>query len=266
MFIWQSLISHLTTLGLKLIACVIVLLVGFRLSKWAVGLLGRGKGFSKLDGGAQSFIKSFAGIALKALVLIIVASILGIPMTSVITVLGTIGVAIGLALQGGLSNIAGGLIILIFKPFTVGSCITAGEFSGTVDEISIFYTKLTTPDNQKVIIPNGIISNQPLMNASEETTRRVDFEFSVSYDADIDRVKQLLLDIGNAHPLTLKDPAPMARLSAHGDSALVFVFRVWCKAEHYWDLYFDIKEQVKKALDAEHIAIPYPQLDVHIHK
>lgn len=214
-----------------------------------------------------SFLNSFLSIALKALVIITVAGILGIPMTSFITILGSMAVAIGLSLQGSLSNIAGGLIILLFKPFAIGEYIAVDGVEGTVSEIGLYYTHLKTADNQKVVVPNAVASNNTLVNVTHQTTRRIDLHFTVAYDADIATVKDILLGIADAHPKILKTPAePMARLSEHGESALVFVLRCWCNSEDYWDVRFDLLEQVKEAFDKREIGIPYPQLDVHLNQ
>lgn len=250
----------------RLVFASLVLIIGFKLTKVIVNLMGKSKGFQKIDPGASSFLQSFIKIVLKVVVILSAAGILGVPMTSFITILGSAGVAIGLALQGSLTNIAGGLIILLFKPFNVGDTITAGDITGVVSSIGAFYTKILTFDNQVVVIPNGTISNQTLINVSDCDTRRVDITFSVGYECDHNKVKEVLLNVAKNHPKVLSDPEPMARLTQHGDSALDFTYRVWCKTEDYWDVYFDMEEMVKEEFDKNNISIPYPQLDVHIDK
>ncbi|MBP3448044.1 MAG: mechanosensitive ion channel [Clostridia bacterium] len=265
--LFQTLTPYAIDIASKILIAVIVLAVGFKLTKTVVKLLTKSKVFAKFDPNVRSFINSFLAIALKSVIIITVAGIIGIPMTSFITILGSMAVAIGLSLQGSLSNIAGGLIILIFKPFSIGDYITVDGVEGSISEIGLYYTHLTTVDNRKIVIPNGVVSNNTLVNVTHQTTRRVDLSITTSYDSDIDTVKDILLGIADAHDKVLKTPAaPIARLAEHGDSALVFTFRCWCKSEDYWDVRFDLLEQVKEAFDKRGISIPYPQLDVHLEK
>ncbi len=265
--LFQSVTPYIVNIAGKLVVSVFILVIGFKLVKLLAKLMGKSKAFSRLDPNVASFFNSFFSIALKVLVIVTVAGILGIPMTSFITILGSMAVAIGLSLQGSLSNIAGGIILLLFKPFSIGEYISVDGVEGTVSEIGLYYTYLKTPDNQKVVVPNAVASNNTLVNVTHQTTRRVDLNFTVGYDSDIEVVKDILLGIANAHSDVLKTPAePMARLSEHGDSALVFVLRCWCKSEQYWDVRFDLLEQVKVAFDQRGISIPYPQMDVHLTK
>lgn len=259
-----ALLNFATTYAIKIVAAVIVLLVGFKLVKSIVKLMKKSKALSHIDDGVRTFLTSFTSVALKVFIVISVIAILGFPMTSVITILGSAGVAIGLALQGSLSNIAGGIIILIFKPFSIGDFISTPDVSGTVEEIGIFYTKVITVDNKRVVVPNASISNQTITNANAKTTRRVDFEFTCGYDDDIEKTKKILTDIASNHPLVLKDTASEVYLSKYGDSAISFILRVWCNTPDYWTVHFDITEQVKKEFDKNNISIPYPQVDVHI--
>ncbi len=254
----------LVGIAFRLVGAILILIIGLKLASFIVKLIAASKGFSQLDPAIQSFSKSFIGIILKAVVIFTAVGTLGIPMASFITLLGTAGVAVGLSLQGGLSNIAGGIIVLLFKPYGIGDFIEFGGNSGSVSEINIFHTKLTTVDNKEVVIPNGSIANGQLTNYSKNPTRRVDLTFSTSYNADIQKVTDILLGLAEKHALTLKDPAPFAALSAHGDSALTFVLRVWVKAEDYWTVNFDLLKDVKQAFDENGIEIPYPQLDVHV--
>lgn len=265
--LFETLTPYVVSIAGKLLVAIIVLVAGFKLIKLISRLITKSKGFAKLDPNVRSFFNSFLSIALKALVIVTVAGIIGIPMTSFITILGSMAVAIGLSLQGSLSNIAGGLIILLFKPFAIGEYISVNGVEGTVSDIGLYYTYLKTGDNQKIVIPNAIASNNTLVNVTHQTTRRVDLKVTVAYDTDIDTVKDILLGLAHAHPKVLQTPtAPMARLAEHGDSALVFVFRCWCKSEDYWDVRFDLLEQVKESFDKRGISIPYPQLDVHLDK
>ena len=261
----NTLATWAVSIASRLLLAGLVLFVGFKVSRLILKLMDKSRGLSKIDPAVRSFARNSASIGMKVMVLLTAASVLGLNMTSFITILGTIGVAIGLSLQGSLSNIAGGLIILIFKPFKIGDFITVNGSSGTVREIGIFYTHLTTADNSKIIIPNSVVSNETLVNASEQDIRRVDITVSVSYNSDIQKVKDVLIGIANNHPDVLHKPAPpLARVSAHSPDALDFAFRVWCKSENYWNVKFDLLESVKTEFDAKGISIPYPQLDVHI--
>ncbi len=254
------------TYGGKLIGAIILLIIGFKLSSIVTKKLSKAKALNKIDASTKGFIMSIFGALLKLIVGITALSVLGVPMTSMVAVIGSCGLAIGLALQGSLSNIAGGFIILVFKPFSIGEFITSGDISGTVEHIGIFHTKVLTPDNKRIIVPNSTISNATLTNVSALKERRVDLTFSASYDADIITVENLLLEVANGHEKVLKEPAPFARLSSHGDSALIYTVRVWCKAEDYWTVYFDLLRDVKYAFDKNNISIPYPQMDVHTDK
>lgn len=259
----ESLVDFGTTAGLKIIFAALVLIVGLKLVALLIKVMKRGKLMNKIDDSAHSFLTSFVSIALKILVFVAAAGILGVPMTSFITMLASAGLAIGLAFQGALSNVAGGLMILLFHPFKVGDFIDTHTDTGTVTEINIFYTVLKTLDNRVITIPNGSISNSTIVNYSTQDTRRVDFTFSVSYSSDIDRVKQILIDTCKAQSEVLADPAPFARLSKHNDSSLDFTVRVWVNSADYWTVFFNITEQVKKNFDAAGIEIPFPQVDVH---
>lgn len=256
--------GFLSTFGLKLLWALVVFVVGYNVikafRKWFKG----SKKLDHMDTGLRSFLSSFFGIALYAVLAIVVATILGIPATSFITILASCGVAVGLALQGSLSNVAGGIMILLFKPFRIGDFIEAAGESGTVKEITIVYTILKTGDNKIVTVPNGTLTNSTIKNYSAEKLRRVDMTFNVAYSSDIDKVKGILSETLSAHPCTLSDPEPVVRLSAHGDSSLTFVARVWCENADYWTVYFDVTEKVKEEFDKNGIEIPYQQIDVHV--
>ena len=254
----------LASLGLKIIAAVLVLFIGSKVIKFFKKWIKTSPKLDKIDFGVRAFLSSFLGITLYVILFISIAMILGIPTTSFITALASCGVAIGLALQGALGNLAGGIMILIFKPFKVGDYITTSSVSGTVSNITIMYTMLTTPDNKIITIPNGTLTNSVIENYSSSDTRRVDLVFAAGYDCDIDKVKSILLDVANSHDKVLKDPTPFARLSKHSDSCLEYTVRVWCNAADYWDVNFDLIETVKKEFDANGISIPYPQMDIHI--
>lgn len=265
---WQGLLNSLvqlaTSWGIKLLEAIVILVVGIKLINVLKKWLKTSPKLDKLDSSLRSFLVSFAGIVLYVMLVITVAMILGIPATSFITILASCGVAVGLALQGSLSNFAGGLMILLFKPFQVGDFIEASGETGIVQEVTVVYTVLLTLDNKRVTIPNGGLTNSVIRNYSAEELRRVDLTYHVACGSDVELVKTLINDLVAAHPLALKDPAPFVRMSAQCDSSLEFTTRVWCKNADYWDVYFDLTEGVKKAFDAKDIQIPYPQMDVHV--
>lgn len=250
--------------GAKIIGALLILVIGLRLSRCFVRLLTNRHFFKNIDPTAQTFIKSFVGILIKVVVIISAAGVMGVPMTSVITIIGSCGVAVGLAMQGGLSNLAGGLIILIIKPFKVGDYITEDKYEGEVSSIGIFYTTLVTYDNKKVLIPNGTLMNSTITAVNQLETRRVDLAFSAAYATDIDFAREVLLKTAAANALVLKEPEPAVQLSDCGESAVVFTLKVWTKTENYWTVYYSLKESAKKAFDENGIEIPFPQVDVHM--
>ena len=255
--------EFIASFGFRLLGAILVLVVGIFLIKWVCNLVVKAKGMQKSPKNAQTLIKNIVKISLYIVLLFTVAMIIGVPAASLVAVIGSAGLAIGLALQGGLTNIAGGIIILCFKPFEIGDFIETSSHSGTVVDIGLIYTTINTPDNKRVVIPNGTVSNASVVDYSAYETRRLDLELSVAYDSDIDMVKETLLSLANAHELVLKDPAPFVRLGTHGESALIFKLRVWVKSADYWTVNFDLLEASKKVFDKRGIEIPFPQLDVH---
>lgn len=264
-YIINAVLDFGKTFGLKLLVAILVLAIGFKIVKFIIKKIKNSKGFHLLEEGVQTFIISCLNIVLKVLILFTGASIIGLPMTSFITILGTAGVAIGLALQGSLSNIAGGVIILMVKPFAVGHYIQTTEVSGTVTEIGIFYTKLKTVQGVTAIVPNGDIIAETITNYSTCKERMVDLTFSAGYDCDIDKVKSILNQVMQKIDNVLTEPEPEIKLVAHKENSLDYCFRVWCKPEHYRQVFCDAQEMVKKAFDENGITIPYQQMDVHIH-
>lgn len=261
----DNLIDFATSTGIKLVISLIILLVGWKLIKLLIKVIKKSRSMKNIDSSARGYIISFISIGLKILLVITIAGYLGLEMTSILAVLASAGVAIGLALQGALGNLAGGLMILIFKPFRVGDYIDNHTDAGTVIDINIFYTVLNTIDNKRVMLPNGELTNTSIINFSMEKRRRVDLTFTTSYQVDIDNVKGILLKIASEHSLTINEPEePFCRLMRHADNSLNFVLRIWTLSENYWPLYFDLMEQVKKEFDRQGIEIPYPQLDVHL--
>lgn len=256
----QNLADKAVEVGLNLLAAILILIIGFKLIKFIEKRVSRGRGWSKIDTTLQSFLRSLMRIVLKGLVIIAAVIKAGVSTTTLVTILGAAGLAIGLALQGSLSNIAGGVLIIALRPFKVGDYIEGGGKSGTVSEISIFYTRLTTPDNRAVIVPNSEMSNSAITNYGYFSTRRLDLEFGVSYDASIEDVKRVISEVVAGESAILKTPEPFVRLGKHGDSALVFNVRVWVNGADYWNVNFDLQEKVKEALDQAGIEIPYPHM------
>lgn len=252
--------------GFKLLGFFLILIIGFKVVKILLKIIKKGRGFNKLEKSVQSFIISFVNIALKCLVLITGLGYIGVPMTSMITLFGTASLAIGLALQGGLTNMVGGLMILIFKPFKVGDWIESNGISGSVDEITIFYTAISTLDQTKVVLPNGNLANSNIKNFTTNDKRKLCVDFSVSYDSDIDKVKKVLREVIDKEDMILKDEEIFIRLTEHSDSALIFTVRVWTENKNFWPVKFNLLENVKKAFDKNKITIPFPQLDVHMDK
>ena len=249
--LFNVLIEMITTIGLKLIYAVLVLFVGLKLIKWLKKRLPEFPPIKQLDAGIRSFLCSSAAIGLYILLFISVAMIMGIPTTSFIAALASCLAAIGLAMQGSLSNFAGGLMILMFKPFRVGDYISAPELNveGFVREITVVYTVLRTFDNIEVTIPNGTLSNSVLKDMSIAETRRVDFSFRVAPGCPLDKVEAVLADVLAANELVLPDPAPSVVVTDITDSAIVYGVRVWCPGSKYWDTKFSINRAVKLAFD-----------------
>ena len=253
-----------TTAGLRILYAALIIIIGLKLVKFFAKRCEKAKWYRRIDKSVAHFIVSSVNVILKVLLFVSAALVLGVPATSFVAILTSAGVAIGLALQGSLSNFAGGLMILIFKPFRVDDYIESAEVSGTVQDISIFYTVLITPDNKTIHCPNGALSNTHVTNYSEQQTRRVDIPVSVSYDADVQTVKRLLLETAATNTMILPEQPPFVRLSECADSSLDFTVRVWCKNADYWTVKFDLTESIQAALVTAGIEIPYPQMDIHV--
>ena len=251
--------------GPKLVLAIVVLLVGLAVIGRVTKLMRAGMDRGKAEPTLARFLTSLVSVALKALLFISVASMVGVETTSFIAVLGAAGLAIGLALQGSLANFAGGVLVLMFKLYKVGDFIEAQGVAGTVFSIQIFHTVLKTPDNKVVVVPNGGISNGIITNYSAEPTRRVDFVFGIGYGDDIAKAKGILQRLVDEDARSLKDPAPQIVVAELGDSSVNFKVRVWVQASDYWGLFFDMTEKVKLAFDAEGVSIPFPQRDVHLY-
>jgi len=262
----EKIIEFLLVSGADLLLALIVLFVGFWIIKRVVAIMQAAMTKKDVELTLKRFLVSLANIIFKALLLISVASMIGIETTSFIAIIGAAGLAIGLALQGSLANFAGGVLLLMFRPYKVGDFIESQGHSGTVYAIQIFSTILKTPDNKTVFIPNGPIANGSITNYSTEATRRVDMVFGIGYGDDIDKAKKILQELVDTDTRILKDPAPAILLAELANSSVNFKVRTWVKAEDYWGVFFDMHESVKKTFDKRGISIPYPQQDVHIHQ
>ena len=260
-----KLIDWSFTSGVKLIVGILAIVIGFKiinkLSKRFIDFAEK----RNVDMTLVKFIKSFINYSLKILLILVIAGgYWDIQLSGLAAIVASAGVAIGLALQGSLSNFAGGFIILLLRPFKVGDYIQTGEFEGAVEQIGVFYTTLTTVDNKVVLIPNGPLSNGSLINYSTKDTRRVDLIFSAGYESDILKVRRVLNEIVEKNPLILDYPEPFVGLFEQGSNSLNFAVRVWVNTPDYWTVYFDLLEQVKIRFDQEEISIPYPQMDLHV--
>jgi len=252
--------------GLKIVAAIIVLIVGRWIAKAIRKLVNKILIKRNVDPTLVSFVGNLTYIALLTFVIIAALAQLGIQTTSFIAVIGAAGLAVGLALQGGLANFAAGFLMIVFRPFKVGHFIEGAGATGIVEEIHIFTTQLRTPDNKTVIIPNAKLMGDNIINYSAKDTRRVDLVVGVSYTDDLQKVKQVLQDIVKKDSRILQDPASMIAVKELSDSSVNFVVRLWVKTTDYWDVYFDTTENVKKRFDAEGISIPFPQQDVHLYE
>ncbi|WP_335972488.1 mechanosensitive ion channel family protein [Gaetbulibacter jejuensis] len=258
-------VEFATEYGLKVIGAIVFWIVGSWIIKKIMNTTRKLMTKSNYDESLQKFLLNLLSWGLKILLVITLLGVLGVPTTSFAAVLAAAGLAVGMALQGSLGNFAGGVLIMIFKPIKIGDLIEAQGEIGVVKQIEIFTTKLTGLSNKEIIIPNGALSNGNIVNYSTEGTRRVDLVFGVGYESDIKQTKEVLMNVLTSHPKVLKDPAPAVTVLELADSSINFATRPWCKTEHYWDVYFDVTEQVKEALDAAGIEIPYPH-QVEIHK
>lgn len=264
--ILQLVKTYATEFGLKIAGAIGALIVGLWIIKVLTNGLAKLMKKNNVDDSLQPFLRSMLKVVLKVLLVISVLGMMGIEMTSFVAILGAAGLAVGMALSGTLQNFAGGVMILIFKPFKVGDVITAQGYTGSVYEIQIFNTILKTPDNKHIIIPNGGLSNGSLVNFSKEETRRVDWTFGIGYGDDVDKAKEVLLNLIKADSRIKNDPEPFIAVSELADSSVNFAVRVWVDAGDYWGVYFDMNESVYKTFDKEGLSIPYPQMDVHVSK
>jgi len=261
----QQVAELATTYGLKLLLAILLLWIGWKLI--SVICKGLTKWFSKAnyDQALETFIFSLVSMGLKAVLIITCAGIAGFPTTSLVAILGAAGLAVGMALSGTLQNFAGGVLLLILKPFKIGDFIETSDHSGTVKSIQIFNTIINTPDNKRIILPNGPVATGSITNYSAEPKRRVDFIFGIGYNDDIDHAKSIIRSLIDADNRIDSDPAPFIAVHALAESSVNIVVRVWANSDDYWDIFFALTENVKKTFDQENISIPYPQKDVHFY-
>lgn len=248
----------------QLIIAVIVLVIGIIMARILSRIIGKGMKKSNMDNAAQSFLVSVIRIVLYTVVGIMVLSVLNVPMSSIITILGAAGLAASLALQNCLTNLCGGFILLFSKPFSAGDTVELDGTVGTVEAIGVLYTKISTFDGKTILIPNGNVTSARLINYTETPTRRVDLTFDISYNADYNLARSLILTAAMENPLILKNPEPVVRMAAHKESAIAIDVRVWVKNDDYSEVKYTLNEDVKRIFDRSGIEIPYNQLDVHI--
>lgn len=262
----NSIFQWISTEGVKLVFGLFLFWIGWKLSKRVVNLISKAFRRRNVDETVASFLDTFIDVVLKGIIIFLFLEYVGIKTTGIAAVFASAGVAIGLALQGSLSNFAGGVIILLIRPFSVGDYVEGGGHTGIIEKIGMFYTHMVTTDNKLILIPNGTLSNGSIVNYSAKELRRVDLKFGVGYEQDILKVKRVLSNIVENHELILKTPEPFIALSEHGDSSINFIVRAWVNNSDYWKVYFDLLESVKIEFDNEEISIPYPQMDVHLKK
>ncbi|MFY9151943.1 MAG: mechanosensitive ion channel domain-containing protein [Prolixibacteraceae bacterium] len=258
--------EHAITYGQKLLGAVVVLVIGLWVVKMLIKGFSRMLDRSKTDVSLKPFLKGIVSATLKIMLGISVLGMLGIEMTSFIAILASAGLAIGMAFSGTLQNFAGGIMILLFKPFKIGDFIDAQGHLGTVHEIQIFNTILKTPDNKTIIIPNGALSNSSMTNYTAEERRRVDWTFGIAYGEDVDKAKLLIKQLCDSDSRIQKDPELFIAVSELADSSVNFVVRAWTNTSDYWEVYFDLNESVYKTFNKEGVSIPFPQMDVHLKK
>lgn len=264
--IMEQLTNLVVDYGPKLVGAIVVWIIG----SWVIKALVRGvtKVMDKrqVDESLKPFLRSLIGVVLKAMLIISVLSMLGIEMTSFIAILGAAGLAVGMALSGTLQNFAGGVMILLFKPFKVGDYIAAQGHEGLVHEIQIFNTILKSLDNKVIIIPNGGLSTSSMVNYTAESTRRVDWTFGIAYGDSVDKAFEVLLKLCEADSRILREPDYSVSLSSLGDSSVNIACRAWVKTEDYWGVFLDMNKNVYDTFEKEGLSIPFPQMDVHLHK
>lgn len=267
--VWQTVQNWLTTTGIKVVISIVIMIVSFSIINWLSKKIAKRadkkvESNKKIDKTIYRTLSYVAKVGLKVLVVIALIGYVGIDTSAITALIASLGVGVGLAINGTFSNLAGGILILITRPFKDDDYIDACGYSGTVEDIRICHTKLRTTDNKVIYLPNGKLSTSEIVNYSEKDLRRVDLTFSISYSDDFEKAKKVIEEVWNQNELILKDPAPSVRVSAQSASSIDLTAKVWCKNEDYWTVNFDMLEQVKTAFDQNGIQIPFNQLDVHI--
>ena len=264
-YIFEKITDLIVTYAPKLVGAILVWIVGNWIIKGLVKTFTKMLDKSKTDESLKPFLKSIINAALKVMLVISVLTMIGIEMTSFVAILGAAGLAIGMALSGTLQNFAGGVVILVIKPFKVGDVIETQGYIGTVKGIQIFHTTLITPDNKTIVLPNGSLSSSSLTNYSTEENRRVDWTFGIGYGDNVEKTKEILLRLCDEDERTLSDPAPFFALSSLGDNSVNFTVRAWVKASDLWPVFFEMNEKVYNEFNKAGLSIPFPQMDVHVH-
>ena len=262
----QKFIDYLEKIAPQIIGSIVVFVVGIVIIKLLMNILKRAFLKSKLDPICHKFILSILRITLYFILIIVVISILGVPVTSFVALLSVAGLAISLAIQGSLANIAGGFILLLTKPFKVGDLIELEGVSGTVKHINILQTKLLTFDNKAIFIPNGQVAEAKIINFSSQDTRRLDLVFSIGYQDDFKKAESIINEILHEHNLALVNPSPIVRVCELSSSSVDIAVRVWVDTQEYWNLNFDLLEMIKLAFDKNNISIPFNQLDINLNQ
>jgi len=252
--------------GINIAMAIVIYVIGRIVVGFILSLFRRLMAKSKYDAMLVDFLEAIISAILMLFVIVASLNQLGVDTTSLVAILGAAGLAIGLSLQDSLKNFAAGVMLLVFKPFKSGDFVEAGGTAGTINKIGIFTTTMTTPDNKEIIVPNGGIYSNNITNYSAKETRRVDMVVGIGYDADLRKAKEILNEMVRADERILSEPAPTVAVSELADSSVNFVVRPWCKASDFWGVKFDFTEQVKLRFDQEGISIPFPQMDVHLHK
>ncbi|MBK24488.1 MAG: mechanosensitive ion channel protein MscS [Halobacteriovorax sp.] len=250
--------------GMKIVIAIAVFIIGSMVIKMITKMVGKALTVRGVDATLHPFLKGLVSTLLKVALVISILGMVGIKTTSFVAILGAAGLAVGMALQGSLGNFAGGVLILIFKPFKVGDVVQAQGYTGKISEVGIFCTVMKTPDNKTIILPNGPLAGGSMINFSTEATRRVDWTFGVAYGDDIKKAQDTLIKILNDDSRIMKDPAPFARVGELADSSVNFTVRAWVNAADFWDVHFDVIEKVKTTFDETGLNFPFPQQEVHV--
>ncbi len=248
----------------KVIGAILTLIIGFWIISWITKMVERMMTKRDFDPTIKPFLASLINVAMKVMLLLAVAGMFGVETTSFVAIFGAMAFAIGMALQGSLGHFASGVMLLIFKPYRVGDLVDLGGSIGVVQEIQIFNTVLLTPDNKKIIVPNGVVTSGIITNISGQGEIRVDMTFGIGYDDDIDQARAVIKSVAERCPHIIKSKAVDIFVAELADSSVNFTVRPWALSEHYWDVFFFMHEEIKKSMDANNISIPYPQMDLHM--